>query len=42
VAPTIRAVHDLAVALRDRGDLSTFAGFDRIRAWEEAGGRSSL
>jgi len=49
---TIQAVHDFAVALRDRGpgaeadfatrfkdhplgDLHTFAGFDRIRAWEE-------
>jgi 2-methylisocitrate lyase-like PEP mutase family enzyme len=49
---TIQAVHDFAVALRDRGpaaeaefsarfkdhplgDLHTFAGFDRIRQWEE-------
>jgi len=49
---TIQAVHDFAVALRERGpaaeaefnerfrghalgDLHTFAGFDRIRAWEE-------
>jgi len=50
---TVKAVYDLAVALRDRGpeaegdlaaslaghplgDLHTFAGFDQIRAWEEA------
>jgi 2-methylisocitrate lyase-like PEP mutase family enzyme len=49
---TIQAVHDFAMALRERGpaaeeefsqrfrghplgDLHTFAGFDRIRAWEE-------
>jgi 2-methylisocitrate lyase-like PEP mutase family enzyme len=49
---TIQAVHDFAVALRERGpeaeaefarrfaghplgDLHTFAGFDRVRAWEE-------
>ena len=50
---TVQAVHDLGVALRDRGplaeaefnesfkghplaDIHTFAGFDQIRAWEEA------
>jgi 2-methylisocitrate lyase-like PEP mutase family enzyme len=50
---TVKAVYDLAAALRDRGpeaeveltaslvghplgDLHTFAGFDQIRAWEEA------
>jgi 2-methylisocitrate lyase-like PEP mutase family enzyme len=50
---TVKAVYDLALALRDRGpeaeveltaslaghplgDLHTFAGFDQIRAWEEA------
>jgi len=50
---TVKAIYDLAVALRDRGplaeaeltealrghpmgDLHTFAGFDQIRAWEEA------
>lgn len=50
---TVKAVYDLAVALRDRGplaeaelqqsleghplaDLHTFAGFDQIRAWEQA------
>ncbi len=50
---TVKAVYDLAVALRERGplaeaelneslkghplaDLHTFAGFDQIRAWEEA------
>ena len=50
---TVQAVHDFAVALKQRGpaaeaefsekfrghplgDLHTFAGFDRIREWEEA------
>ena len=50
---TVKAVYDLALALRERGpeaevelnqslrehplaDLHTFAGFDQIRAWEEA------
>jgi 2-methylisocitrate lyase-like PEP mutase family enzyme len=50
---TVKAVYDLAVALRERGplaeaefneafkdhplaDIHTFAGFDEVRAWEEA------
>jgi len=53
IRATVKAVYDLAVALRDGGplaeaafdesfqnhplaDIHTFAGFDQIRAWEEA------